>query len=128
MPGALLDSCFVIDYLKGRPEAMTALNDLRAGGSVLLHSVVEAEIIAGALDARDLRGAQRFFKTCTSVVPDESDVRRSLVLFARHALPDGVDWHDCLIAATSLRLNLRVVTCNTKHFRVFRTLKVVRPY
>lgn len=128
MPEALLDTSIVVDYLRGRGEAMGFVAAQRQHGELSVHAVVEAEIIAGALDRRDLRGANRFLSTCTRVIPDESDLRRSLVLLARHRLASGVEWHDCIIAATALRTGISVATFNQKHFRVFRGLRVIVPY
>jgi predicted nucleic acid-binding protein len=39
-----------------------------------------------------------------------------------------VDWPDCQIAATALRLGLEVFTQNLKHFAAFAGLRVVRAY
>ncbi len=51
-----------------------------------------------------------------------------MVFAKRYSLSHGVGWPDCLIAATALRLGLPVVTLNDKRFKVFKGLRVVRPY
>jgi predicted nucleic acid-binding protein len=123
-----LDTTIFIDYLKGRPDAAAAILGARAGGVVPTHAIVVAELFAGSLNRSDLRRVIALASTCRVIVPDEADIRRALRLLERHALSHGVDWNDCLIAASALRLAQPVVTTNDKHFRPFRGLKVRRPY
>ncbi|HMN42055.1 MAG TPA: PIN domain-containing protein [Phycisphaerales bacterium] len=56
------------------------------------------------------------------------DFDHCVVFAKRYSLSHGVGWPDCLIAATALRLGLPVVTLNDKRFKVFKGLRVVRPY
>ncbi len=93
-----------------------------------MHAVVAAELITGVLNRSELRRTAALISTCRVVVPDESDMRRALRLLEKHVPADGLDWNDCLIAATALRLGEPVVTPNEKHFRVFRGLEVIKPY
>ena len=123
-----LDTTIFIDYLKANPLAFSQVVGARAHGAVPIHAVVAAELIAGALNKPELRRSMALISTCEMVVPDESDIRRSLVLLEKHALTHGPGWSDCLIAATALRLRQPVVTSNDKHFRAFRGLEVIRPY
>lgn len=124
----LLDTVIFIDYLKGREPAAAAVVAARSRGHVAMHAVVAAELIAGVLDRSELRRTMAMISTCQLLIPDDSDIRRALQLLERHTLSDGLDWNDCLIAATALRLRMPVATLNEKHFRVFRGLKTLRPY
>ncbi|MBY0260847.1 MAG: PIN domain-containing protein [Phycisphaerales bacterium] len=124
----LTDTSIFVDYLRGRTQAEVAVATLRASGEVHLHLVVAAELISGARDRAELRRANAVISGCRQIVPTETDLRRALVLLQRHRLADGPDWNDCQIAATAIRLGLPVMTLNEKHFRVFRGLKLVRPY
>lgn len=60
--------------------------------------------------------------------PNESDALAALELFKKYHLSHGVDWPDCQIAATALRLGLEVHTQNVKHFAPFPGLRAVRAY
>lgn len=124
----IVDTSVFIDYLKGDERAAVCVIRARGSGGVVMHAVVAAELIAGVLNRSELRRTAALISTCRLVVPDESDVRRALRLLERHVLADGIDWSDCLIAASALRLGAPVVTLNTKHFRVVRGLDVVRAY
>ena len=61
-------------------------------------------------------------------MPDEADGLAALDLYRHFRLSHGVDWPDCQIAATALRLGVEVYTQNVKHFTAFPGLRVVRPY
>ena len=122
----LIDTAVFIDYLRGHEKAADAVRAARAQGEVFIHAVVAAELIAGVLDRPELRRTASLVSSCRLVVPDESDLRRALRLLERHVLADGVEWNDCVVAATALRMGRPVVTPNEKHFRVFRGLKIIR--
>lgn len=124
----IVDTSVFIDYLKGDERAAVSVIRARGSGGVVMHAVVAAELIAGVLNRSELRRTVALISTCRLVVADESDVRRALRLLERHVLADGIDWNDCLIAATALRLGEPVVTLNVKHFRVVRGLDVVKAY
>jgi predicted nucleic acid-binding protein len=93
-----------------------------------MHVAVAAELFFGSRDRAELRRAQTLVSTCDIVTPNETDHRRALHYLEQHVLANGPGWNDCLIAATATRLELPVLTLNEKHFRVFRGLRVIRPY
>ncbi|HVU63084.1 MAG TPA: PIN domain-containing protein [Phycisphaerales bacterium] len=88
----------------------------------------EAEVIAGARNRRDLRDLSEVLDRFDRVRVVPGDFDHCVAFAKRHTLSHGVGWPDCLIAATALRLALPVVTLNDRHFRLFRGLRVVRPY
>ena len=69
-----------------------------------------------------------FFAHLLSSTQHLQDWLPTLDLLGQLHLSYDVDLPDCLIAATALRLNLAVVTINDRHFRLFKGLKVLRPY
>ncbi len=83
---------------------------------------------AGALDRRDLNRLVGGVAHLRRVRVEARDFDHCLAFVRRLALSHGVGWPDCLIAATALRLGLPIVTLNDKHFKVFKGLKVRRPY
>ena len=56
------------------------------------------------------------------------DLVAALSLLRQHRLSASVGWADCLIAATCIRLDLPLITCNVKHFKSLRGLRIIRPY
>jgi predicted nucleic acid-binding protein len=90
--------------------------------------MVEAEVIEGTLDSRDLIRSRRAFRSFNIIHATEADGATAIEWLARVHLSLGVGFHDCLIASTALRLNLTVVTTNDRDFRLFKGLRVIRPY
>lgn len=55
-------------------------------------------------------------------------IPRKPFLLLRFHLSHDLGFGDCLIGTTALRLKLPVATINDRHFRLFKSLKVIRPY
>src|SRR5437868_318790 len=108
----LLDTAIFIDYLRGDERAANVVVRARALSDVTMHLVVAAELIAGVLNRAELRRTKALISSCRLMLPDDSDLRRALRLLERHILADGLDWNDCLIAATAMRIRQPVVTPN----------------
>jgi len=128
MSDLLLDSSVVVDYLRGRTQAVDYLDVIKRSEVPMTHVVVVAEVIRGARDRRELASIQATLAPFKVVAPDESDAISSVDLLVRFCLSHGIGWPDCLIAATALRLGVGVVTLNVKHFAPIPNLRVVRPY
>lgn len=124
----IIDASVLIDCLRGVPEAQEHLRAASSQGPLTTHFVAAAEVITGARNRSELKGATGLLRRFEMVPTNESDSVHSLRLLRRHRLAGGVGWPDCLIAATCLRLGHTIVTLNDKHFRVFRGLRVIRPY
>lgn len=128
MSSSLIDSTVLIDYLRGRSEAVGYLDAVRSTEVQSTHIVVAAEVIEGARDAKDQAALATFLSTFNVVLPNEADSALSVDMLKGFRLSHGVGWPDCLIAATALRLGWSVITTNLKHFSPIPTLKVIRPY
>jgi predicted nucleic acid-binding protein len=94
----------------------------------MLHAAVIAELTAGLRDRQEARVFDELTAKAKTLIPNEADWTLALHLCRAHAKASGVDWVDCLVAATAVRLDVPVATLNEKHFRVIRGLRVVRPY
>ena len=128
MTGGLIDSSVLIDCLRGRPEAIAFLAARAAASRPSTHLIVAAELLAGARDKRELAVLDAFLSRFTLAVPIESDGLAALALYRDYRLSHGVDWPDCQIAATALRLGVGVYTQNVKHFAAFAGMTVERAY
>jgi predicted nucleic acid-binding protein len=124
----LVDTAIFIDYLKGKDLAAEAILHARSHGEISMHAVVAAELLTGVLNRSELRRVSALISTCRLIMPDASDIRHVIKLLEKNVLANGVDWNDCLIAATALRLKQPVITPNEKHFRIFRGLTIMKPY
>lgn len=124
----IIDTSVLVDSLRGSTQSAEYLGQIRRTGHPVIHPVVEAELVAGARNRRELKLVERMLSRFDRVELDAIDARLSLRLLKRHRLSDGVSWEDCLLAATGLRRGAVLVTLNCKHFRAFRGLRVQDPY
>jgi predicted nucleic acid-binding protein len=120
-----MDSSVLIDCLRGRAGAVVFL---AAWPSPTTHVMVAAELFAGARDKAEQAQIESFLASFVIASPNEADGLAALSLYKSYHLSHGVDWPDCQIAATALRLGVEVFTQNVKHFAAFAGLRVVRAY
>jgi predicted nucleic acid-binding protein len=117
-----------VDLFKRRPEADEYVGTRLRSGRLGLHAAVAAELIAGIRDRSELRQFEKLTAQSRTIIPTGDDWTLALQLCRTYARSSGVDWVDCLLAATAIRLDVPVATINEKHFRPLRGLRVVRPY
>lgn len=117
----------LIDLSLGHPGA-SAFASGSPSLSWLLHPVSEAELLVGACNRFDLRRLEVRIAHLRRVRVESIDFDHCIAFVRRFGLSHGVGWPDCLIAATAIRLGVPLVTLNDKHFKVFKGLKVRRPY
>jgi predicted nucleic acid-binding protein len=124
MSGVLLDSNVLIDYLRDIPGAVKYLES--SPGVMSISAVTVAELHAGARDDRE-RQSLRDFLACFEVIPADGPIcEAGGEIRAKYKSSHGVDLIDAIIAATSLRRQIPLVTLNRKHFPMLQNLVV--PY
>lgn len=116
----LIDTDRVVDYLKGRPEAVDLLQALGEEG-LSISAITLGEILDGIYYGTDplrhLRGFRQFLEIVAVVTVDE-------VIMTRFARLRGqlrqsgqlIGDFDLIIAATALEHDLTLVTRNLRHF------------
>jgi predicted nucleic acid-binding protein len=114
--------------MRGTPKAVTLLDSLLRKNVACIHPVCSAEMLQGVRDKQHLFETLRFLGAFRRVSAKPVDHDRCMALMIDLRLSHKVDWPDCLIGATCLRLELPVVTLNDKDFRPIRGLQVIRPY
>jgi predicted nucleic acid-binding protein len=124
----LIDTSILIDQLKGRQPASTFLQAMQASTGLITSSIVVAEALSGARNLVEQREIDRLLSAFRVVRFEPADCDLSIALLRQLKLSHGIGWHDCLIAATAIRLNLPVATLNDRHFRPVPGLQVRRPY
>ena len=128
MTGGIIDSSILIDCLRGRADAISFLASQSAVTRPRTHLLVAAELLTGARDKSEQNLIDSFLQAFDLALPGEADGLAALDLYRQFRLSHGVDWPDCQIAATALRLDVEVFTQNIKHFTAFPSLRVVRAY
>lgn len=120
----LLDTCIVIDVLRGREAAVAFVNDL--ADRPALSAITATEFVAGVRGARERRRIERLLEVYT-VCEIGLEIAALAGDYVRQYGPShGVDPIDALIAATAKTTDLELATLNLKRFPMFKGLK--RPY
>jgi predicted nucleic acid-binding protein len=124
----VLDTSVLIDHLRGRPRAATALiPDAIARDDELCSSyVVRAELLAG-MRASEENATRDLMRLISWYDVDESVAEAAGALGRRYlASHPGVDVADLIIAALTRQLDAELKTTNVKHFPMFKGLRA--PY
>lgn len=123
----VVDTSVLIDHLRGREAARTALRQAVAEGEPLAASVLtKVEILAGMRPA-ERRATEQLF-TVLEWIPVDDALAESAGRIANRYLRShpGVDPVDYVIAATAYQLSAELWTCNVKHFPMIP--KLAPPY
>jgi len=119
----LLDSCIVIDCLRGRQPAVDYLQSLSEPPALSVVTIME--IFAGMHKSEESRFLA-VVNNSTTINIDFEISKASGILLKTYRRSHNLDPPDALIAATVLTHNLELATFNLKHFPMFPDLK--RPY
>ncbi len=124
MPPLLFDTDILIDYLRGRSEAVAFLDSQSA--PFLMSAITLAELFAGVREGAE-RTALETFVSAFDIVPIEESLAVAGGLLRRDwSKSHGVGLADALIAATALERGATLVTLNGRHFPMLKTVLV--PY
>lgn len=124
----VLDTSILIDHLRGRPQAATALipDALARGDELWSSEIVRAEVLAGMRTGEE-RDTRALFGLLSWVAVDESLAEAAGALGRRYLRSHpGIDIADLLVAALVEQLGAELKTTNLKHFPMFKGLKA--PY
>ena len=124
----LIDTDWVIDYLKGKEAAGQLLDPLVHDG-IAISLITYGEIFEGISYGNDPRRHEQIFRAFLQSTPVLPLTESSMERFARirgalRAKGQIIGDADILIAATALEHNLTLVTQNTRHFNRISNLKL----
>jgi predicted nucleic acid-binding protein len=120
----LLDTDVIIEYLRGRPEAVRYLQGLE--GTLLISAITVAELYVGVRGGSEERQLEQFL-LAFDVVPISGDIGRIGGLFRRdYGRSHGVGLADALIGATAQEQQATLVTFNSRHYPMLIEVRV--PY
>lgn len=120
----LLDSCIVIDVLRGRGPALDFITSLPKRPFLSVVSI--SELRTGERDERDRKRIDGLLAASTLLDVDREVAEIAGSFMHRFYKSHGLDTADALIAATAARHGLALATLNLKHFPMFPEL--ARPY
>jgi predicted nucleic acid-binding protein len=111
-----LDTCILIDYLRGTPSVYDSLlEDEKIGLS--MSTITMMELIFGALNKREVNFIQKVFEKIEIIYINEDISKIAENLMINYSKSHNLQIDDALIAATSLRMNIKLITYNIADFR-----------
>ena len=110
-------------YLRGYPTAAQALDSI---AELALSVATYSEIVQGCRNRPELERLKRdLARYQVTVLPiNDAISQRAMTLIDIHALPDGLQLADALIAATAVHHDLTLLTGNCKHFPPIAGLRI----
>ena len=82
-----------------------------------INSIVQMEILSGALNKRELKKINRLLSRFLLVEIDQDILNVAVKLVNRYSLSHGMSVYDAIIAATCMVYDLPLWTLNKKDFR-----------
>jgi len=125
MVNALLDTSILIDLLRQFPPAITWFT---SQGDLGVSSIVWLELLQGAQNARSQQKARQLLHQFARIEISTDDINWAIKQVVKYNLSHSVGGIDCLIAATSYRLQIPLYTMNLKHFTPILGTLVQKPY
>lgn len=122
----LIDSDILIWLTRGHVGAKTRL--AKIANPWQISTITYLELAQGCRNKDELQRAKRGLKfQQTQILPLTPTIsERAIALIDEHALADGLQLADALIAATALEHNFTLLTGNTKHFISIGKLMIER--
>lgn len=116
MPGVLIDTDIVIDFLRGAAYTQPLMGSLWNDGQAIISVLTVYELTAGMREAEKVV-TQNFIEAC-GVEPITPEIAFKGGELYRKYRVKGVTLTslDCLIAATALVKGYKVATRNVKHY------------
>lgn len=123
---ALVDTSVLIDYLRGHGGAADVLRRERAVSPLHASEMTRVEVLAGMRPAEETATRELLSTLIWHSV--DADIAEDAGALGRTWLPShrSIDGADLVIAATALRVDAQLLTCNVKHFPMFADLEA--PY
>ena len=112
----LLDTCILIDFLRGEPSVY----DLFVKDDEIILSmstITMMELMLGALNKREIIYIQKAFANIDVVYIDEDISKMTENLIMQYSKSHNLQIDDALIAATSIKMNVELITYNISDFR-----------
>lgn len=117
----LLDSCIVIDYIKGKKEIKNQVDQIQIP---CINFIVEMELMLGASDKRELAKIRKELSAFDLLDFHNEIAKLSSILLKDYLLPHNLQIADAIIAATSLVYDIPLFTHNKKDFRYIPNLNL----
>ena len=120
----LVDTDVLIDFLRGREQAVSFVN--LESDRIILSAIVVAELYAGVRGGRDdtEQSTLERFLSLFRVVPVTAAIARLGGLYKRdYGKSHGISLADAVVAATTTLQDAELKTLNVKHYPMFNPIQ-----
>lgn len=124
----VIDTSLLVDFLRGTEAAADYLEGKRGQFDLVCTFTTAAELIVGSRSRAERKAIEQLLRRFRLEPITDDDSTRALNWLKKYHHSHGIGFHDCLIAATALRIKAWVVTLNDKHFRCLPNVTIMRPY
>jgi predicted nucleic acid-binding protein len=122
----LVDTCILIDYLRGNENVY----DLFVNNQdihISMSTVTMMELMLGALNKREVNYIQKAFKNIRIIYINEAISKMAEDLVIKYAKSHNLQIDDALIAATSIVMNIELITDNISDFQYIPNILLYKP-
>jgi predicted nucleic acid-binding protein len=123
----LLDTSILVDVLRGYKPARDWIASIPQSAR-FVSVITAAELLSGCRNQTEQRAIDRELTLYQTTWVDEAISQAALQMYRRFHLSHGVEFLDCLSAATATERNVQIATLNLKHFAPLPDLSVKKPY
>jgi predicted nucleic acid-binding protein len=120
----LIDTDVLIDYLRGRAEAISYLESLTE--TLLISAMTVAELHAGVREGAERIALEQFLSVFNVIPVDYAIAANGGLIRRDYGKSHGVGLADAIIASTAEFRKAELVTLNKKHFPTLSN--IVTPY
>jgi len=120
----ILDTNILIDFLKGKPEAIDFVRELH---TIRTSVIVIAELYSGVIDKKEIDEIEKFLNHVEGIEVTSKIAIKAGLLRRQYIKSHGIGIPDAIIAATANDLNVPVASLDKKHLSVL-TKNLVVPY
>lgn len=117
----LIDTCIIIDYLRGSPAIDFSHQE------IVMNPVVELEILQGVRNKREQKEALRLMESFKRVEYSPECFELAKILILQYSLSHSLRLPDALIASSCLIYDLPLWTYNIKDFVFIEGMKIYQP-
>ena len=118
----LLDTDVLVDFLRGHSKALAFVN--AKSDRIILSTIVVAELYAGVKGEAEQVVLEDFI-SLFRVIRVDAEIAKTGGLYKRdYAKSHGVGLADAILAATAEAENAELKTLNTKHYPMFKGLRL----
>jgi predicted nucleic acid-binding protein len=112
----LLDTCILIDYLRGNENIYSFLVN-NQDINISMSTVTMMELMLGAFNKREINYIQKAFKDINIIYINEAISKKAEELIIKYTKSHNLQIDDALIAATSIIMDIELITYNISDFQ-----------